>query len=417
MSQQNSFPEHYLYKIWSNGYLNGKNLTTEDGQSITVLAPGKRNSISGPDFQSAKILLGDKLFTGDIEFHVNPEEWYDHHHHTDKYYNQVILHVTFFPSDLKIETENKKTLPQLVLSNYLTIQDLLDHLLLSEKLDFKTGIPCQNQLPNISSNVKLSVLREFGHLHFMSKVNRFTERCNTLLKQPQYVLGKRYVWDQLMFEGLFRVLGYPNNKEAFEKLAMEFPVTEWDETKSTDEVLANLIKQSGIDDEKNTEWIKGGSYPVNHPKVRMAAGANLIKQFDKTGFLKPLLSSLEAFLNMQKPEEKIVKEMVNMLRPKEKSDIPFGVEKRESVIFNSWLPILYLYGKLAERNDIQRLVLSVCDDYENRQHIRKADTLLDFAGCERKSFTLIWGAIEIQDSMCALKRCQECRIGREILKS
>lgn len=417
MSQQNSFPEHYLYKIWSNGLLNGKSLTTEDGQSITIIFPGKRNTISGPDFQSAKIWLGEKQLSGDIEFHVAPKEWYDHHHHTDKYYNNVILHVSFFPTDITIETENKTSIPQLVLSNYLTIQDLLDHLLLSDKLDFKIGVPCQNQLAKINSNVKLSVLREFGHLHFMSKVNRFTERCDTLLKQPQYVLGKRYIWDQLLFEGLFRVLGYPNNKEAFEKLAMNYPVTDWDEMHSADDVLNQLITLSGIDDDGNTTWVKGGSYPANQPKTRMAAGANLIKQFDKTGFLKPLLSMLEAFLNMQKPEEKIVGEMINMLKPKEKSNTPFGVQKRESVIFNSWLPILYLYGKLAERTDIQRLVLSVCDDYENRQKIKKADTLLDIAGCEKKSFTLIWGAIEIQDSMCALKKCQECRIGREILKS
>lgn len=417
MSEQAKFPEHYLYKIWSNGVLNGKTLTTQDGQPLTILKTGERNTIGGPDFQNTVIILNEKRVSGEIEFHVSVDEWYSHQHHIDKHYNQVILHVSFFDSNQDIITENKQTIPQLILSHYLTIQQILDHLVLSERLDFKTEIPCAHHLNRVRDNIKYSVLRQYGHLHFLTKVNRFGERCELLLKSPTYVLGKRYVWDQLFFEGLFRVLGYPNNKEAFERLAKDIPVVDWSETDSLSVWYDRLLDKSGITDSNNTVWKKGGVFSVNQPEKRMKVGAFLIKKYDKSGFLKPILTTVDAYLNMQKPSKKIVRELIEMLSPDSSDDISFGTQKREAVVFNSWFPILYLYGNLFERHDIQQLILSVCDDYDNRQKIASADRMLSYMNSEKKSLTLIWGALEIQERMCKNKNCMDCGIGQEILRS
>lgn len=85
-----------------------KNLFTNRGESIEVISPGIWNKEGGPDFLRAHLRIGQRDYRGDIEIHLQETGWYQHGHHCDLKYNQVILHLSYghLPQPLAIHKEN-----------------------------------------------------------------------------------------------------------------------------------------------------------------------------------------------------------------------------------------------------------------------------------------------------------------------
>src|SRR5688500_18516103 len=87
--------ERLLQYIWQFQYFNRSDLRTAEGEVIEIIFPGTLNKNQGPDFQNARIKIGNTLFAGTIEVHRKASEWEKHQHHTDKNYRNVILHVVY----------------------------------------------------------------------------------------------------------------------------------------------------------------------------------------------------------------------------------------------------------------------------------------------------------------------------------
>lgn len=75
--QAQTAPEHYCIS----------------GERLLVLSPGERNDGPGPDILNCNILLDDMELAGAVEMHLRAGDWYNHGHHEDPAYDQVILHV------------------------------------------------------------------------------------------------------------------------------------------------------------------------------------------------------------------------------------------------------------------------------------------------------------------------------------
>lgn len=89
--------ERHLQAIW----FEQKNLLplyNIQGELIQVISSGIWNTEAGPDFLKAHLRIGSKKYKGDIEIHLQSEGWCQHGHHLDARYNQVILHVSFWPT-------------------------------------------------------------------------------------------------------------------------------------------------------------------------------------------------------------------------------------------------------------------------------------------------------------------------------
>ena len=99
-------------------------IKTTKGEWVKVVAPGLLNTLAGPDFFNARIIIGGQQWAGNVEIHVKASDWYQHHHESDKNYNNVILHVVW-EDDIAIFRKDNTEIPTLELNQYVS-QDLLD---------------------------------------------------------------------------------------------------------------------------------------------------------------------------------------------------------------------------------------------------------------------------------------------------
>ena len=90
--------ERLLHCIWSE-QLFRKSLMVAN-KTIVISSPGWWNLEAGPDFRNAELFLDGQRLCGDVEIHLNSADWYNHRHHEDPRYNQVILHVVLYKSEI-----------------------------------------------------------------------------------------------------------------------------------------------------------------------------------------------------------------------------------------------------------------------------------------------------------------------------
>ena len=87
--------ERHIQAVWfEQKYF--KNLRTSTNEPIEIISPGIWNAEAGPDFRKAHLKIGGREIQGDIEIHLMDEFWYQHQHHLDDRYNQVVLHVSLW---------------------------------------------------------------------------------------------------------------------------------------------------------------------------------------------------------------------------------------------------------------------------------------------------------------------------------
>lgn len=442
MTSASAFPEVYLARLWSSGYLFGKTLSTDAGDPVEIHHPGSENRSNGPDFLDATLLIGNRPVTGHVEFHVQSEDWFTHHHPADPAYQSCILHVSWYnlPGYTSVPAGTRKQIPHLTLSRFLTFQDLLSLLTVEDKLNFTRKTPCESRIRLVSAAAIRAWTAELGHQSLIGKVNRYANRLKQLTANPVYLKGKRYVWDQMLFEGLFRALGYPSNTTRFERLSRELPVTDWpDLTEGSGEVLhAEWLFLAGLDRDPEFEpgfpdlirpeilrrgpvfhagdWKTKSVRAANQPEKRLKAAAELTGRFYHTGFLKPLILTLDACMNMALRPEKIVPELMALLTPSGDGEVRIGKERREAILFNTWLPVLYLYAREFRRTDLQDLILTLCDVWPHRQEIALDQSLRQIFGLQERTYTLHWGLLNLHQNWCLQKKCLDCRIGQEIRK-
>ena len=137
--------EDLLIYLWNLKRFDLSNLRTIEGNEILIEKSGFRNNGSGPDFFEAKIRIGETLWFGSVEIHVNASDWDKHHHENDSAYNNVILHVVY-ENDKTIKTQSGIVLPVLELKNRISKSDIKNYKLLRFSKDW---IPCEKQIYNV----------------------------------------------------------------------------------------------------------------------------------------------------------------------------------------------------------------------------------------------------------------------------
>ena len=218
---RDSPPEDLLQAVWQHQRLLRDRLKTLDGAPLRVLHPGFMNREGGPDFRGAVVQAGDApARCGDVEVDLHAAGWRAHGHDRNPAFRNVILHVIWegarsaFDGDRRATASGAKPSAEsppgiepapltLVLSGCLDAPiGELSRLLSAESAE---PLPetlrgrCCEVLRELSDEQRNALLIEAAHIRFWSKAAQFQARA------------RQAGWEQALWEGLFRALGYKHN--------------------------------------------------------------------------------------------------------------------------------------------------------------------------------------------------------------
>ena len=192
-------PERLLQALWQHQRLRRDQLRTLDGEPVRVLHPGFASVEGGPDFRGAVVQFGEASpQSGDVEVDVRPSGWRAHGHDRNPAFQKVLLHVVW---DVERTTvSGLKTLalrksldaPLGELSQWLEREPVKT---LPENLRGKCSAPLR-ELPD---GQLTALLHEAARVRFEAKAAQLQARA------------RHAGWEQALWEGLFRALGYKHN--------------------------------------------------------------------------------------------------------------------------------------------------------------------------------------------------------------
>jgi len=225
-------PERLLQAIWQHQRLRRDQLKTLDGQSVRLLHPGFANAESGPDFRDALVQIGDAApRSGDVEVDIRVAGWRAHGHDRNPAFRNVVLHVVWegeLRREPRVESQGSHAVgggdpldPRRSTTSVppatLALREFLDaplgELSLWLEREPVKSLPenlrgkCSAPLAALAPAQLTELLREAAHTRLQAKAAQFQARA------------RHAGWEQVLWEGLFRALGYKHNVWPMQGLA------------------------------------------------------------------------------------------------------------------------------------------------------------------------------------------------------
>ncbi|HEX9783672.1 MAG TPA: DUF2851 family protein [Opitutaceae bacterium] len=252
--------EVLLQKIWLRQQFATLQARTTDGDPIVIRSPGRWNRLAGPDFQAARLIIGEKPVTGAIEVHFRAQAWTQHHHDRDPAYDEVVLHVVLFPPEAgqaPAKTSKGRRIPTLVLIDLLwcDLEEYAEEEAVAT-LAGRDAMPVLEELLGLEEQARIAVLAESMERRWREKVRFARLRVD------------RLGWSDACHQTALEILGYRQNRVAMLRLASRWSHQMWKTAPpSMDEALASAQE----------EWATRGVRPANHPRRRVGQYASWMR--------------------------------------------------------------------------------------------------------------------------------------------
>ncbi len=325
-------PEKTIRCIWNEQLFKTKQLQSTGGEALEVIFPGHWNFGPGPDFKNAAIKVNGKTLEGDVQIHVYSSDWQTQDLTGNPEYANVILHVFLWKNHDETFSDEETSVRELELKGVLT-KGILD---LNDELDFDSYPVlyqhnygrCHQPLSLLPKEKLTHLLNAAGDARILVKMERFHDR--TLING----------YEQTFYEGVAEALGYPNNKEPFQKLAGTLSLNILNQllpanlspTEKNLHVQALLFGVAGLIEFKNLDtaslfpddqqyfeklqdlwetyrsqapssrltpsaWKFGGIRPANFPYRRIAALAHLLVRHEASGMFADYIETLQSCIS------------------------------------------------------------------------------------------------------------------------
>jgi hypothetical protein len=204
-------PERLLQAIWQHQRLIRDQLRTLDGEPLRILHPGFISHEGGPDFRGAVVQFGTEApRSGDVEVDIRSSGWRAHEHDRNPAFGNVLLHVVW-----EGDRPDANFPPRLVLRPLLDAP--VGELSLWLERNASDSLPenmrgqCRAALRALSVEQLEQLLNEAAQVRFEGKAAQFKARA------------RQAGWEQALWEGLFRALGYKHNTWPMQCLAERRP--------------------------------------------------------------------------------------------------------------------------------------------------------------------------------------------------
>ena len=419
--------EEFLHYIWQHRLYHPGPHKTKDGQTIEIVHPGTKNTDSGPDFFNAKIKIDGTLWAGNVEIHLNEDDWFRHNHHKDEAYNNVILHVVDNTSGSTSNSREEK-IPVLKLPYSAHLPEKYDSL-----NESKYEIKCSSSVSQIDS-LKLN---QWINRMLIEKLEQKTNNINLLLQLT------KNDWNQVFYIMLSRSFGFGINGQPFEMLARHTPLNII--LKHSDnlfQVEALLLGQAGLLHQINhmdeytsklsdeydflrTKYqlkpINGHLWkflrlrPSNFPTIRIAQLASLIHK------IRGQFHLLQGYKNINKIisllDIKTSAYWESHYRPsvksKDKSLKKVGSESRKRIFYNTILPYNFIYATMHDSKNIREEIIEYMFQLpaESNRILQTWQQL----GLKIDNEATAQALIFLKNTYCNHKKCLNCHIGHEVL--
>jgi len=418
--------ENLFQFIWQHSLYGALSLSTTDGEPITIIFCGTRNTNAGPDFLEAKIKIGDTTLVGNIELHINSSDWLKHGHQNDAAYQHLILHVVY-NNDVQGVAGNipvldlSKNVPQHIIARY------------SGLVQASTKLPCASQHATVKS-----ITKEV----WMSRL--LAERWEEKLGEWNILLhNSAEDWRNLLYWRMAANFGFKVNATPFLLLAQSIPLNILARHKENlMQIEALLFGQAGMLNIEFTEaypiqlkqeyeylqkkykltpiarhlWKFMRLHPANFPTVRIAQFAALIhkslhlfSQIIEINSVKEIVPMLDVIASRYWTTHYQFEVEVEV--PKKKK---LGESSIQNIVMNTIAPIQFLYAGKQDTSEMQERALQLLESVPaEKNHITR---IWDDNGWSAKNAAQSQSLIQLYNNYCTNKRCLECTVGLNIIK-
>jgi hypothetical protein len=421
--------ESLLQYIWKLRLFNSNHLRTKTGEAVEILHQGFENHHSGPDFSDARIKIGDTVWAGHVEIHVNGNDWYAHQHHLDAAYRNVVLHVVYHTDSHYFECLENMSIPCIELQDRIP-----EHLVARyrQMMEQQLPFPCAKHIEQVDDFTKIAMIEKTA----IERLQHKTRKIEQALEQTQND------WEQVCWQMIARYLGGSIHSDALEQTAKKISVKIL--AKHSDQPLqlealifgvSGLLQTSYADEYPNAlqrefnylkrlhrleslnegvfKWAK--TRPANFPTIRLAQLAAI------AGWIRPLFSHLA------KGDVTFVKNWTKNIQINDywKTHFCFDVETKnrftrignqtvQVLLINAVLPLLFAYGKHTGNEMLTERALDGLRQIKPEQNSLIAS--FRSYGWKPQNALESQGMLELKHSYCHQKRCLYCSIGNSIFQ-
>jgi len=422
--------EDFLHYVWKYQHFTSRDLKSDDGRQLQVVKTGLHNQNAGPDFLHSQIRIGDTMWAGNVEIHVNASDWYNHNHHNDPAYDNVILHVVY-TADKPVLDKNGQEIPVISLKNLIDYQTYRYYKSWVKKAKF---IPCEGLVDNVPNIIKMSAVQAAAVDRLQSK----SEWCHDLLRTTNGNI------EETFYRVFCKALGLKVNAMPFEQLAIITPFSLIRKNRDSEEELqALLLGQAGFLDEVENEdmyiaqlksmyghqrnkfdlkpmpasaWKLFRLRPQNFPAVRIAQMARILSSHHALAQQIIELNTLDEY-------EKVFESSLDKgfwldhytLKAKSEPIAKnLGKTTVHLLLINAVVPFLFALASYNKSGSFQEKAVRLLEQLpaEKNQVIKKFNDL----GFDSKNAFDSQGLIGLKKNYCELLKCLTCKVGIQILK-
>jgi len=420
--------EDFLHYLWKFKKFDTSNLTTSNGEKLTIENSGSYLQLAGPDFFNSQITIENQKWAGNVEIHLKSSDWYAHHHERDSNYDSVILHVVW-EHDVEIFRKNNTEIPVLILKNLVSKETLNNY---QSLVSPKSWIFCEKQIESVNSFIMLNWQERL----FFERLERKSKPIFDLAESTLHD------WDAILFCQLAKNFGLNTNGDSFYNMANSIPFSiirkEANDLFNLESLLfgiAGLLEINKEDHyykklEGNFDYLiqkyqlQSNSFtslqffkhrPDNFPTIRVSQLANVYycqqQLFSKIIKADNVATIYEIF-------DKSVSEywethyQFDKISPKKKKALSKSFI--DLLIINTIIPLQFAYAK-SKGKEISEKLISLLNQVKP-----EANAIIDkFSsfGLKAQNAFETQALLQLKNEYCNKNRCLECSIGMELLKS
>lgn len=420
--------EIFLMYLWENKLIK-PGLFTMDGRKIEVLFPGTKNSHSGPDFLDGRIRIGDEIWAGHIEMHVNASDWYNHRHNSDKAYDNVILHVVY-QADKATYTTLGHPIPVVALQGFFDETLLLRY---RKFVDSQNWIACEKSAGNV---------QRFTWLSWLDRM--IVERLEMKVEEIILMVDESgNDWEEVFYRRLMASFGFKVNESPFQRLSQLLPfqllLRHADQKLQLEALLygvAGMLEEKFEDDyplqlKKEFEFLQNKYQlrklnasqwrfmrmrPSNFPTLRIAQMADLIAREGRVFSRILAAETVDEIKNLMKLVASVYWDDHFQFDKKSKGKPKkLGDEGINLIMINAITQVLFAYGHFHSLEAVKEKALMLLEALpaENNSIVRKFDE----TGIKSSQALQSQALIHLKNHYCNARRCLECRIGQLLVRT